>query len=268
VPPVADAGALLPGRLQGLRALITGGGAGIGAATARLFCAEGAHVALLDADEAALSRTLDALRTAHPRTKIVGLQADIGQAAAVHREIGRAVEALGGLDILINNAAMRDPVPIIEAGDERWQALLSVNLTGTAQCCRAALPALRAAGASSIVNVSSCYAVAGRPGMALYDASKAAMLALTRSLAHEEAAHGVRVNAVCPGSTLTDFHLARAKASGIDVATLVTQRSDTSLLGRWARPDEIAWPILWLASAEASFITGTTLMVDGGLHVH
>ena len=119
----------------------------------------------------------------------------------------------------------------------------------------------------SIVNVSSCYAVKGRKGMALYDATKAAQLALTRSLACEEAVHGVRVNAVCPGSTLTDFHVGRAKKIGKSVEQLKTERKDTSLLGRWATPEEIAWPILWMASSEGSFITGTTLVVDGGLHI-
>jgi meso-butanediol dehydrogenase/(S,S)-butanediol dehydrogenase/diacetyl reductase len=93
------------------------------------------------------------------------------------------------------------------------------------------------------------------------------MLAMTRTLAFEETAHGVRVNAVCPGSTLTDFHVNRARAVGNSVEALKTQRQDTSLIGRWATPEEIAWPILWLASDEASFITGTTLMVDGGLSI-
>jgi meso-butanediol dehydrogenase/(S,S)-butanediol dehydrogenase/diacetyl reductase len=129
------------------------------------------------------------------------------------------------------------------------------------------LPALRASGRGSIVNVSSCYAVTGRKGMGLYDATKAALLSLTRTLAFEEAAHGVRANAVCPGSTLTDFHMAKAAASGKSVEQLKTERRETSLIQRWATPEEIAWPILWLASAEASFITGATLMVDGGLSI-
>jgi meso-butanediol dehydrogenase/(S,S)-butanediol dehydrogenase/diacetyl reductase len=103
--------------------------------------------------------------------------------------------------------------------------------------------------------------------MGLYDATKAGILAMTRTLAFEEAAHAVRANAVCPGSTLTDFHLAKARAAGKSVATLKTERQDTSLIGRWASPQEIAWPILWLASDEASYITGATLMVDGGLSV-
>jgi meso-butanediol dehydrogenase/(S,S)-butanediol dehydrogenase/diacetyl reductase len=100
-----------------------------------------------------------------------------------------------------------------------------------------------------------------------YDATKAGMLAMTRTLAFEEAAHGVRANAICPGSTLTDFHVNRAQAAGKSVDVLKTQRQDTSFLERWASPEEVAWPILWLASDEASFITGTTLMVDGGLSI-
>jgi meso-butanediol dehydrogenase/(S,S)-butanediol dehydrogenase/diacetyl reductase len=116
-----------------------------------------------------------------------------------------------------------------------------------------------------IVNVSSGYAETGRKNMAIYDASKAAMLALTRTLAHEEARHKVRANAVCPGATLTDFQLARARAEGTSLDRLLEARKDTSLLGRWATPEEIAWPILWLASREAAYITGTSLSVDGGL---
>jgi meso-butanediol dehydrogenase/(S,S)-butanediol dehydrogenase/diacetyl reductase len=103
--------------------------------------------------------------------------------------------------------------------------------------------------------------------MALYDATKAAQLAYTRTLAFEESMHGVRANAVCPGSTLTDFHIGRAEGNGKSVEQLKTERKDSSLIGRWAQPEEVAWPILWLSSNEASFITGTTLMVDGGLHI-
>jgi meso-butanediol dehydrogenase/(S,S)-butanediol dehydrogenase/diacetyl reductase len=103
--------------------------------------------------------------------------------------------------------------------------------------------------------------------MGIYDTTKAGQLALTRTLAHEEAEHGVRANAVCPGSTLTDFHISKALANGKSVDRLKTERQSTSLLGRWASPEEIAWPILWLASGEASFVTGAALMVDGGLSI-
>jgi meso-butanediol dehydrogenase/(S,S)-butanediol dehydrogenase/diacetyl reductase len=145
--------------------------------------------------------------------------------------------------------------------------MVGVNLVGVANYCKAALPALRSSGRGSIVNVSSCHAITGRKGMGIYDATKAGILAMTRTLAFEESAHKVRANAVCPGSTLTDFHIGRAQAAGKSVEKLKTERQDNSLLGRWATPQEIAFPILWLASDEASFITGATLMVDGGLSI-
>lgn len=254
-------------RLAGKIALVTGGGAGIGAACARVFCAEGAHVMLVDRSADALGRTADALRTASPGARVDTFTADVSDAGLAVQAVAATLGGHGRLDILVNNAAARHHGPVADADVADWQAILGVNLVGTAQVCRAALPALRASGSGRIVNVSSCYAVTGRKGMGLYDATKAGLLALTRTLAFEEAPHGVRVNAVCPGSTLTDFHVERARASGKAVDTLAGERTETSLLRRWASPDEIAWPILWLASDEASFITGTTLMVDGGLHV-
>ncbi len=254
-------------RLAGKTALITGGGAGIGAATAALFCAEGAAVVLVDADMRALARTAAAILAVQPHAKVLEVVADVTNEAAAQRAVERTLGAFGRLDVLVSNAAMRNYSALAEATSDEWQAMVGVNLLGCANYCKAALPALRNSGHGAIVIVSSCYAVTGRKGMGLYDATKAALLAMTRTLAHEEATHGVRVNAVCPGSTLTDFHLGRAQAAGRSVDELRTQRQTTSLLGRWAEPQEIAAPILWLASNEASFITGTTLMVDGGLHV-
>jgi meso-butanediol dehydrogenase/(S,S)-butanediol dehydrogenase/diacetyl reductase len=253
-------------RLHGRRAVITGGGAGIGAAVARVFCAEGAAVMLIDRDAPALAATRAALLAVLPEAQVLTAVAEVADEAALTAAIQRAEAELGGIDILVNNAAMRHHGPLADASSAQWQAVLGVNLMGTSNGCRAALPALRRSGIGAIVNVSSCYAVTGRAGMGLYDATKAGILSITRTLAVEEAAHGVRVNAVCPGSTLTEFHLARARVSNTPVEVLKTQRQTTSILGRWADPAEIAWPVLWLASAEASYITGTTLMVDGGLH--
>jgi 2-hydroxycyclohexanecarboxyl-CoA dehydrogenase len=252
-------------RVAGKVALITGGGAGIGAASAALFCSEGAAVMLVDANADALARTAAAIGEHVPGARISTFVADIANADEAARAMKHVLAAFGQLDVLVNNAAMRIDTAIAEAAPAQWQAIIGVNLIGTANYCRAALPALRRSSGASIVNVSSCYAVTGRKGMGLYDATKAGILAMTRTLAHEEVAHGVRVNAVCPGSTLTDFHIAKANASGKSVETLKTERQTTSLLGRWAMPQEIAWPILWLASDEASYMTGATLMVDGGL---
>ncbi|MDR1968888.1 MAG: SDR family oxidoreductase [Burkholderiaceae bacterium] len=254
-------------RLQDKAALITGGAGGIGAATAHAFCGEGAAVLLVDANAQALERTLAQLRQAYPKARIESLAADIAQADGARRAVEQAQAAFGRLDVLVNNAAMRNHSALADATPAEWQAMVSVNLVGMSNYCQAALPLLRQAGRASIVNVSSCYAVTGRKGMGLYDTTKAGMLAFTRTLAFEEAEHGIRVNAICPGSTLTDFHINRAQAAGKSVELLKTQRQTTSLLGRWAAPEEIAWPILWLACDEASFITGTTLLVDGGLHI-
>jgi meso-butanediol dehydrogenase/(S,S)-butanediol dehydrogenase/diacetyl reductase len=229
-------------RLRGKSALITGGGAGIGAATGKLFVREGARVLLVDQVK-----------------KGSIFKADVSDAEVADEAVKFALKKFGRLDILVNNAAMRNYSAVANATPEEWRAVLEVNLLGAANYCRAALPALRRAGNGSIVNVSSCYALTGRKGMAIYDASKAALIALTRTLAHEEAAHGIRANAVCPGSTYTDFH----KKRGLKL----NARDDNSLMGRWADPKEIAWPILWLASNEASFVTGAVLPVDGGLTI-
>lgn len=254
-------------RMAGRTALITGAGAGIGAAASHLFCQEGAAVLMVDANAEALERTREAILQALPGARLACATADVSDEAAAAAAVGQCVQQWGGLDTLVNNAAMRNYSAVADATAAEWQVMVGVNLVGMSNYCRAALPALRQSGTGSIVNVSSCYAVTGRKGMALYDATKAAQLAYTRSLAFEEAAHGVRANAVCPGSTLTDFHVGRARNAGKSVEQLRTERKDTSLIGRWASPEEIAWPILWLASREASFITGTTLMVDGGLHI-
>lgn len=254
-------------RLAGKAALITGGGGGIGAATAALFCAQGAAVMLVDRDADALVRTAQSIAERVPGARISHMAADVADEAAAPRAAARCREAFGRLDVLVNNAAMRNYAALADATPAEWQAVVGVNLIGTANYCRAALPFLRQAQRGAIVNVSSCYAVTGRKGMGLYDATKAGMLAMTRTLAFEEAGNGVRVNAICPGSTLTDFHVNKATAAGNSVEELKTRRQDTSLIGRWADPQEIAYPILWLASDEASFITGTTLMVDGGLHI-
>jgi meso-butanediol dehydrogenase/(S,S)-butanediol dehydrogenase/diacetyl reductase len=254
-------------RLEGKAALITGGGAGIGAAAAQLFCAEGAAVMLVDANAEGLSKTADAIRKEIPSARVETFAADVSDDAQAARAVQRALDALGALDVLVNNAAMRNYTAIADTSPAEWQAMVGVNLVGIANYCKAALPALRRSGRASIVNVSSCHAVTGRKGMGIYDATKAGILSMTRTLAFEESAHGVRVNSVCPGSTLTDFHVDRGKAAGMSLETLKGERRDTSLLGRWATPQEIAWPILWLASDEASFITGTALMVDGGLSI-
>ena len=239
-------------RLKGKVALITGGGAGIGAATAEVFCREGAKVLLCDCDSRALEKTAKKL-------KAQAISGDVADPSVAGAAVAQAIKHFGRLDILVNNAAARNYSAVAAATLEEWRNVLQVNLIGAAAFCRAAMPALRKSGRGAIVNVSSCYALKGRKGMAVYDATKAGLIALSRTVAHEEAAHGIRANAVCPGSTYTDFHRKRGEKKNA--------RSDNSLLARWASPEEIAWPILWLASDEASFVTGAVLAVDGGLSI-
>lgn len=257
----------MSGRLKGKAVLITGAGGGIGAATSALFCAEGAAVLLVDRDAQALARTCATILQKTPDASLQTLCAEVADPGAAEQAAAQCVQAFGGIDVLVNNASMRNYSAFADATVQEWQEVVGVNMVGNAGFCRAALPHLRRSGKAAIVNVSSCYAVKGRKGMALYDATKAAMVAMTRTLAFEEAEHGIRVNVVCPGSTLTDFHVNRTKAAGKSIEELKTQRQETSLLGRWADPIEIAYPILWMASDESSFITGTTLVVDGGLHI-
>jgi meso-butanediol dehydrogenase/(S,S)-butanediol dehydrogenase/diacetyl reductase len=249
------------GRLQGRAAIITGGARGIGLATARLFLREGARVGLLDQDEAALRQAAAELGA----DGVLWQAANIADAGQVNAAIEQVAAGFGGLDILVNNAAARAFGPVSDATPEAWEAILQVNVIGLSNCARAALPHLRKAGRGAIVNVSSVFAIAGRANMGLYDATKAAALALTRVLACEEAPHGIRVNAVCPSSTLTPWTVGRAGARGMSVEELKQKGAAPCLLGRWAEAEEVAYPILWLASDEASFITGITLPVDGGL---
>jgi 2-hydroxycyclohexanecarboxyl-CoA dehydrogenase len=250
-------------RLEGRVAIVTGGAGGIGAATAWLFCEEGARTVLVDRDASAMAQAGAEIRAAVPKVEILELTADVAEEAAAAAIVAATRRAFGRIDVLVNNAGIRAYEPLAEARRETWETILAVNLLSYAYLAREALPDLRAA-RGSIVNVSSTHAFNPRAGMGQYDVTKAGIVSLTRTLAFEEAAHGVRVNAVCPGATFTPFHKKRAEALGRTQAEIDREAETTCLMRRWASPREIAFPILWLASDEASYITGAALMVDGG----
>jgi NAD(P)-dependent dehydrogenase (short-subunit alcohol dehydrogenase family) len=252
------------GRLANKVAIITGGAGGIGAATGLLFCQEGARVMLVDSDADAMMQTLARIRAAVPAAQLEGLTVDVAREEAADQAVAAARRAFGAIDVLVNLAGIRSYEPLAEAKRETWERMLAVNLLSYAAFIRAAIGDLRAGRGGSIVNVSSTHAVNPRAGMGQYDVTKAGIVSLTKTLAFEEAKHGVRVNAVCPGATLTPFHLRRAAAAGRTQQDLDADAVRECLLGRWADPREVAWPILWLASDEASYITGSVLMVDGG----
>jgi meso-butanediol dehydrogenase/(S,S)-butanediol dehydrogenase/diacetyl reductase len=250
--------------MAGRVALVTGGGGGIGEATSRLFAEEGAAVVLVDADKTAVEKAASGIAAAIPDARVVPIAADIAQEAQAHQAVQDAVARFGAVHTLVNVAGVRVYAPLADARREDWEFIIGVNVLATAYCCKAALPHLRACGRGTIVNVSSVYGVVGREGMGQYDTTKAAVLGMTRALAVEEAPHGIRVNAVCPGGTITPYHIRRAASRGVSEAELRAQRSDSNLLGRWAEPREMAFPILFLACDESSFVTGATLMVDAG----
>ncbi len=254
----------MTGRLEGKKCVITGGGGGIGGGTGKLFCDEGAEVILLDLNEDALANAAGDIAANNPDARVTTLSANIAEEDDAMRAMNEAADRLGGIDVLVNNAGIRKFTHLVDATPDSWQDIISVNLLGTANCAKAAMPYLRESPTGAIVNVSSVYGVIGRKNMGQYDATKAAINSMTRTLAHEEAEHGVRVNCVCPGGTLTPFHKARFAADGMDQAAIDAIQADATLMRRWAEVEEIAYPILWLASDEASFITGVILMADGG----
>jgi 2-hydroxycyclohexanecarboxyl-CoA dehydrogenase len=254
-------------RLEGKSAIITGGAGGIGAATGQLFCEEGARIALVDLPDSPLSEVAQRIRDRVPGAEVLEIAADVSVEAASVAIVGRVMSQYGAIDVLVNNAGVRSYEPLAEALAETWQTILSVNLLSYAFLAREALPALRASGRGSIVNISSTHAVNPRAGMGQYDVAKAGILSMTRTLAFEEAPNRVRVNAVCPGLTLTPFHVRRAMQDGRTEEDLRNQQVDHNLQRRWADAREVAFPILWLASDEASFVTASSLMVDGGTRV-
>lgn len=246
-------------RLQGRVALITGGGGGIGSAAGGIFCKEGAIVALVDRDAEAVQAATEQIRRQVTGARVEGFVADLGEERAATAVVDQVLSAFGKLDVLVNNVGIRRYEALADASWDTWDAIVRVNLLSFASMARAALPALRKSGRGSIINVSSTYAVYGRKGMGAYDATKAAVLSLTRTLAFEEGARGVRVNAICPGFTRTPFHVNRLGAAKVD------ELIPPCVLGRWADPVELAFPMLWLASDEASYVTAATFMIDGGL---
>jgi NAD(P)-dependent dehydrogenase (short-subunit alcohol dehydrogenase family) len=254
----------MSGRLEGKVAVITGGAGGIGAATGMLFCEQCCRVVLVDSDADAMQSAVSGIRAAVPAAEVVPIVADVGREETATHVVAETRNAFGALDVLVNLAGIRAYESLAEAKRETWETLIRINLLSYAYLIRESLEQLRASGRGSIINVASTHAVNPRAGMGQYDVTKAGIVSLTKTLAFEEARHRIRVNAVCPGGTLTPFHLRRARSAGQTRHDLERAGEKMCLLGRWADAREVAYPILWLASDEASYVTGSVLMVDGG----
>lgn len=251
------------GRFEGKTALVTGGAAGIGLAIAKGFFDQGAYVIIVDicgAEDAATA--LDA-----SGRRVIGITADVTADAQVDDAVVRATEAFGSVDILVNNAGIATSIPprrFEEIETAEWMRVYDVNVMGIFRFCRAVLGPMKKAGGGRIVNIGSAAAFKGVPLLLHYVSSKGAVLAMTRSLAKELGEHGILVNCVAPGFTISP--------SVMDNEGQMSTSRSISLQGRAiARdmfPDDLVGAVLFLASEESSFMTGQTLVVDGGTYLH
>jgi NAD(P)-dependent dehydrogenase (short-subunit alcohol dehydrogenase family) len=244
-------------------AVVTGAGRGIGAATARLFYDEGARLILLDQDEAGLTELVTSLDP----DRVYAAPCDIGNEAQVKSVIRNGHKLFGRIDVLANIAAIRvRPGPVTEVEVSDWDRILRVNITGVAICAKHAIPFMTEGG--SVINVSSVHAVVGRKNWAAYDATRAAVLALSRDMAQDHGIDGIRVNAISPGPVITDFHVQQlAHEEGISVSEADARLRELprkNVMNRAADPIEVARAILFLASDNSSFMTGSVMNVDGG----
>jgi NAD(P)-dependent dehydrogenase (short-subunit alcohol dehydrogenase family) len=251
----------MPDRLENKVAIVTGGASGIGEATSLLFAEEGAKVVVADLDKQAGEKTIAQIEKSG--SKAIFVKTDVSDEEAVRAVCDKAVEHFGKLDILVNNAATFI-LKGIEATIEDWERSLRVNVIGVSLMSRYAVEKMKKTGGGAIVNLSSISAFIAQPLFVTYSATKAALLQMTRNMAMDLAPFNIRVNCVCPGTILTRATSDHMKRVGMNLDQFLAEETPEYLLGRVGQPREVAFAILFLASDEASFITGTHLMVDGG----
>lgn len=250
-------------RLKDKVALITGAASGIGRATAELFGREGAKVMCADIDGEGAERV--ARQIGDSRGDAASLQADVSQAADAERMVQQTVKRWGQLDVLVNNAGIAFVLPLTQVPEDQWDELMNVNLKGVYLGCKYAIPQMVGQGKGAIVNTASITGLRGFATWTTYSASKGGVVQLTKALAMELARMNVRANCVCPGIIDTAMLDQAVVVQGVDKAELVATLGQGHPMGRIGRPEEVAAVILFLASDEASFITGVALPVDGGL---
>jgi meso-butanediol dehydrogenase/(S,S)-butanediol dehydrogenase/diacetyl reductase len=248
--------------LDGHVVVITGAGSGIGAASARRFAEEGARVVVSDVNDADGEAVVESITAAGGTA--VYCRADVREAGQVEHLMARAVEAFGSLHTVFNNAGIGTYGLVPDLDPAMWDQVVGVNLTGVYLGCRAAIPHLRRAGGGSIINTASISGLHGDYGMAPYNAAKAGVVSLTRTLALDHAREGIRVNAICPGAI--DTPLLRQMLTALPA--MEGAYNEAIPLGRLGRPEEIADLAVFLASPRASYITGAALVIDGGLTAH
>ena len=256
--PDANANVLDQFRLDGRRALITGGGRGLGKVIATALAEAGADVVVVSRTLTQCQATADEIARSTGR-KTHAIAADVSRSGEVAGLMAAAQAAIGPIDILVNNAGINVRSPVEQALERDWDAIIDISLKGSFLCARELLPGMRQRGWGRIINMGSMLSTIALPGRAAYAAAKAGVLGLTRVLALEGAPGGVTVNAICPGPFATEINRPL-----LDDPQKYQEFAAKIPLGRWGKLNEIAGPALFLASDAASFVTGTALYVDGG----
>jgi 2-hydroxycyclohexanecarboxyl-CoA dehydrogenase len=243
--------------LSGKVAFVTGAGRGMGAAIATRLAEEGVRVAATDIDRESAEATAAALGGV-----AVGLRVDITDPDSVRAGVGGAVEALGPIDVLVNNAGWDRIAPFLDTDEDLWDRLIDINLKGPLRCAHAILPGMVERRAGRVINISSDAARVGSTGESVYSAAKAGIIGFTKTLAREMARHNITANVICPGPTDTPL-LGEIVGEGNDA--LIDSLKRGIPMKRLGRPDDVAGAVAFLASDDAGFITGQTLSVSGGL---
>lgn len=247
--------------LGGKVALITGGASGIGRASALLFARAGAAVAVVDLDQQAGQRLVE--EVVRNGGKAIFERADVTRADECERAVRRTVSELGGIHVLFNNAGIIRRASVVELSEEDWDRVMAVNVKSMFLMSRLVVPIMAKTGGGSIVNMASGWGLAGGPRAAAYCASKGAVVLLTKAMAVDHGSQHIRVNCICPGDTDTNMLRQEAQQLGEREDRFLSESAHRPL-GRVGRPEEIAQAALYLASEAASFVTGTSLVVDGG----
>ncbi len=249
------------GILDGKRAIVTGAASGIGRATAVMLAREGAAVVAADLDDAGIGEVVAGIAAAGGRAAAV--RCDVTVEADCRRLVDAAVASFGGLDIVVNSAGIIRRADVVETTEEEWDRVMAVNVKAIFLLGRHAIPEMARGGGGAVVNIGSGWGLKGGPRAASYCASKGAVVNLTRAMAIDHGPQGIRVNCVCPGDTDTPLLRGEAEQLGEDVAAFLVSSAERPIR-RLGTPEDTARAVVFLASDAASWVTGTTLVVDGG----